>query len=302
MDWTRKELKENAKALLKNIYWKAVLVALVLSAISGGAGASSSSRTSSELTEEDKQEILQGIDKLFGTNLNDVYNDDYDYNEYNFEDYNFDSNVNYDIEDVVYSSENTTMINTSDKLDKDLAAIGMIIGVVGIVVLIVVVTSSLLNFLVFKPLVVGCKKFFANADRGEEELGDMGCCFKSGVWGNTCKVMFLQALYISLWTLLFIIPGIVKAYEYMMVPYIVADHPDWTSAEIFAKSKEMMTGNKWKAFVLKLSFIGWKLLAIFTVGLLNIFYVNPYYDLTEAQLYATLKNVYDREYELEMTY
>ena len=74
----------------------------------------------------------------------------------------------------------------------------------------------------------------------------------------------------------------------MMVPYLLADRPDLTSAEAFAASRELMRGNKWRAFVLQLSFIGWHLLGTLTLGLVDILYVNPYVNLTEAVFYQTL--------------
>ena len=85
--------------------------------------------------------------------------------------------------------------------------------------------------------------------------------------------------------LLFIIPGIVKSYEYMMIPYLLAEHPEMTRQEAFAESKQMMDGNKWDAFVLDLSFIGWTLLGVCTFGILLVFYVEPYIYLTRAELY-----------------
>ena len=101
--------------------------------------------------------------------------------------------------------------------------------------------------------------------------------------------MFLEGLYIFLWSLLFIIPGIIKTYEYLMVPYILAENPELSTKEVFARSKQMMTGDKWNAFVLQLSFLGWILLSVFTCGILLIFYVGPYSELTYAELYAVLK-------------
>ena len=103
-------------------------------------------------------------------------------------------------------------------------------------------------------------------------------------------IMFLRGLFTALWSLLFIIPGIVKSYEYMMIPYLLAEHPEMTRQEAFAESKRMMDGNKWNAFVLDLSFIGWTLLGICTVGILLVFYVEPYIYLTHAELYHALKN------------
>ena len=74
-----------------------------------------------------------------------------------------------------------------------------------------------------------------------------------------------------------------------MIPYILADNPDIDKKEAFAKSKAMMEGNKWKVFVLDLSFILWYLLGVITCGILNVFYVEPYRQLTDAALYEALK-------------
>ena len=75
----------------------------------------------------------------------------------------------------------------------------------------------------------------------------------------------------------------------MLIPYLLADNPQMDREEAFAKSKEMMDGNKWKAFVLDLSFFGWGLLSACTCGILYIFYVGPYIHLTKAELYHALK-------------
>lgn len=79
-------------------------------------------------------------------------------------------------------------------------------------------------------------------------------------------------------------------YEYMMVPFILAENPDMRRKEVFALSKKMMTGNKWKAFVLDLSFLGWSILGGITLGILNVLFVAPYQNLTKAELYQTLKD------------
>ena len=103
------------------------------------------------------------------------------------------------------------------------------------------------------------------------------------------KTMFFRDLYVFLWTLLLVIPGIVKAYQYMMIPYLLAENPEMTKEQAFAESKRMMSGQKWRAFVLDLSFIGWEILSLLTFGLVGIFYVNPYRDSTHAALYEKLR-------------
>lgn len=74
-----------------------------------------------------------------------------------------------------------------------------------------------------------------------------------------------------------------------MIPYILAENPKIERKKAFKLSKKMMKGNKWKTFILDLSFLGWELLSIFTLGLLNIFYINPYKVATTVELYEILK-------------
>ena len=87
-----------------------------------------------------------------------------------------------------------------------------------------------------------------------------------------------------------VVPGIIKHYEYRMIPYILAENPTMPREEAFQISRRMMMGQKMDVFVLDLSFIGWTLLGICTVGILLVFYVEPYIYLTHAELYHALKN------------
>ena len=80
-----------------------------------------------------------------------------------------------------------------------------------------------------------------------------------GLWDGFC-MKFLQGLYIALWSLLLVIPGIVKTYSYAMTPYIMSEHPSLTANEAITESRRIMNGNKWRLFCLDFSFIGWELL------------------------------------------
>ena len=122
--------------------------------------------------------------------------------------------------------------------------------------------------------------------------GNMLFGFQNGYYGKTVWTLFLKNLYTFLWTLLLIIPGIVKSYEYRMVPYLLADCPDLSTEEAFRISREMMNGEKMNAFILDLSFIGWKLLSSITFGLVGLFYANPYEYATDAELFLVLKQNY----------
>ena len=100
--------------------------------------------------------------------------------------------------------------------------------------------------------------------------------------------LLLTSIYTFLWSLLFIIPGIIKAYSYSMVPYILRDHPEMTATEAINRSREIMNGRKWNLFCLQFSFIGWILLCGLTFGILTL-WVYPYMQQAEANFYESIK-------------
>lgn len=102
--------------------------------------------------------------------------------------------------------------------------------------------------------------------------------------GTGICMNFFLILFELLWSLLFIIPGIIAAYSYSMTPYILAEHPEYGALEAIRISKEMMRGNKMRLFILHLSFIGWALLSILTCGL-GMLAVTPYMQAATAAFY-----------------
>ena len=97
----------------------------------------------------------------------------------------------------------------------------------------------------------------------------------------------INSIFVFLWTLLFIIPGIVKSYAYSMSYYILLDNPELSSNEARIRSMEMMRGHKWRLFCLHFSFIGWWLLTLLTFGILS-FWVQPYQKTADAAFYQSL--------------
>ena len=153
--------------------------------------------------------------------------------------------------------------------------------------LVIFVLILLCDVFIINPFEVGCRRFFIRNLNEPAQIGNIGYGFDNN-YRNVAKTMFIRDLFTVIWSLLFIIPGIVKAYEYMMIPYLLADNPQMTKEQAFAESKRMMQGQKWKAFVLDLSFIGWYILSGLTLGILAIFYVSPYVNATHAALYEAL--------------
>ncbi|MDR3125523.1 MAG: DUF975 family protein [Candidatus Nomurabacteria bacterium] len=112
--------------------------------------------------------------------------------------------------------------------------------------------------------------------------------FKNGNFGRSLVAYIRVLVFTTLWSLLLVIPGIVKGYAYSQIFFLLADDPKLDPAEAQKKSIAMMNGHKGELFVLHLSFIPWWLLVTITFGLAAI-YVGPYFQATLAQFYANLK-------------
>lgn len=147
--------------------------------------------------------------------------------------------------------------------------------------------SLILSITVGNVLEVGKVRFFLRGFKGDVDVGNLISTFNSNEYLGIVKTQFLRGLYNLLWTLLLIIPGIVKSYEYRLVPYILSEEPYLPSDEVISKSRDMTDGHKWDMFVLDLSFLGWHLLGYLFFGIGSIF-VHPYEQATYAKLYNTL--------------
>lgn len=104
---------------------------------------------------------------------------------------------------------------------------------------------------------------------------------------RTLVLYLLNTIFVFLWTLLLIVPGIIKSYSYSMSYYILIDNPDLSSDEARKKSMAMMKGHKWKLFCLDLSFIGWGILCVLTFGILS-FWIQPYQECARVEFYNNL--------------
>lgn len=152
---------------------------------------------------------------------------------------------------------------------------------------IIIVFFMLLMITVGYALEVGKNRFFLKGFKDDVDIRNLFSTFNSEEYFGIMKTQFLRGLYNFLWSLLLIIPGIIKAYEYQMVPYILAENPNLPSNEVISMSRDMTNGHKWSMFVLDLSFIGWYLLGAIFFGIGGIF-VNPYKEATLAKLYNIL--------------
>ena len=133
------------------------------------------------------------------------------------------------------------------------------------------------SLLVGLPVAYGFAVLMLGVFRGAEEV-DLGVLFAG----------FQQAVYTFLWSLLLLIPGIIKYYSYGMTDYILKDEPELCNNAAIERSMAMMEGNKMKLFLLDLSFIGWAILCLFTFGL-GFFVLQPYMQVARAAFYEDLK-------------
>ncbi len=149
---------------------------------------------------------------------------------------------------------------------------------------------SFVSLFVLLPLAAG----YSNSMRVLLETGDNRLTNNSfslgfGNWLHVVWGMILSTIYIFLWTLLLIIPGIIKSYSYALTPYILVEHPEMSANEAIEESMRLMDGHKFDLFYLQLSFIGWAILSILSLGL-GVFWLIPYQMTAQAAFYRDIKN------------
>lgn len=312
--WSRKEVKAKGKASFKRSYWKAVLVALIIGIIGGGAGAgggyyggmnnfSSSDDLNTVKVDLDDLDIdFDGvpkfdIDKIDDLgDIKDAVNDTasssvmingVSLDAKDFKDIDSLDDLNDFLED---HGAKPIDIKEADKEAGRAAAIAVFVIalIVFFVCLIISVIGFVMDVFLIKPIEFGCKRFFRKNLEEPAKLSNIVFAFRSH-YKNVVKLAFFYNLFITLWTLLFIVPGIIKSYSYRLAPYIIGENPEMNWRQALDESARLMKGNKWRAFVYDLSFIGWGLLSCLTLGFLGIFFVNPYKNSSDAALYEAIR-------------
>lgn len=224
--WSRKELKDKAKSVLRQIYWNAFGVSIVIS-LAGGAN-------------------------------------------------HWERRVNSRSNNSGFSIYSNNHI--SDFISWRLTKAAFF----------TFITLMALRILIGYCLEVGGRKYFVQSAQYRNNKNCFGFGFDAHNYSGIVKTMLVTKVLIFLWSLLLIIPGIIKAYAYRMVPYILADNPNIGVREAIALSNEMTMGHKFDMFVLDLSFIGWYLLGSLAFGI-GVLFVMPYDNATNAELYLVLR-------------
>ena len=141
-------------------------------------------------------------------------------------------------------------------------------------VLLVVLLYAMVLLVIGGATTLGYAKYNLNlVDDNNPKLKDIFSQYNR--LGTGFGMQFFRGLFVSLWTLLFVIPGIVASYRYYMTPFVLCEHPEMTAREAIRESKRLMQGNKWRLFCLEFSFIGWELLASAITGIVVMLVMTP---------------------------
>lgn len=183
-----------------------------------------------------------------------------------------------------------TIFSTGGGLNSDIGA--FLVGTFTYI-MIAALIIGVLYFILGSVISVGYAKFNLNlADRLEGSFENLFTYFV--YWKTTAAARILRGIYVLLWSLLLVIPGIIASYSYAMTEYILAEHPELSASEAIGMSKQMMNGNKWRLFCLQISFIGWNILCAFTLGIGNL-WLTPYKQAATAVFYREVSGTESRE-------
>lgn len=261
--WTRVELKQRAKQALQRNYWRIMLVAALELVLSGWMGYSSSASGSS------------GVGSMIAVDMT------------------VDDEAESEREETFFGGSAQSRDHARQKREDTTATAYTVVFatmVVMIILAILTITFAAAELL-YNPLHVGVQRFMLKSVDDRAAVREVAYGFDHS-YKNIVKTMFHMDIRIFLWSLLFVVPGIYKQYQYRMVSYILAEHPDMDYKEVLQLSRDMMNGEKWHAFVLDLSFIPWLMLGMITCGIVHLFFVTPYVRLTNAALYRRLSRLY----------
>ena len=197
-----------------------------------------------------------------------------------------EANKGFAYDDKLSFKENIT--NLANSMGISERELNVILTVASIVFLLVSLFAAFFSIFVAQPVEIGGIRFFMCARNGDVQFGNIGYVFKKGQYIKAVKTNVVKSLYIFFWSLLFIIPGIVKTFSYALVPYILSENPTISTRKAISISKKTMKGEKWHFFILGLSFILWYLLGSIACGIGTIF-VLPYVQATYSEFYALMR-------------
>ena len=287
----RIRIKEMAKTALKRSYWVAVLVAVLVGLLggnlAGGLTAGDGVNVNLNASDNAAMNIHTDTDSPDagiwdpavpenpwmdgGDNVWDRYEESYTEEDFSVAD--------------LWEDIQIGLQELGDELGVTLT---FLLGLVAVLAILAIVCGTLFTVFVGNVMTVSGHGWMLRHWRSEDVgVGEAFAGFR--IYKPSVVTMLVRSIYVWLWSLLFIIPGIVKGYAYSMTPYIIYENPNLSADRAIKMSKIMTDGYKGDLFVLNLSFIGWKFLSGITGGLVGIFWSNPYMGLTHAGAYEDLK-------------
>lgn len=288
--WKRKELKKNARRSIRQNYWRMVSVCFLITLLTAsyplataflGVHPLSHIDTISNLhqtfeTETTSQILEETATRLFhNTDIENLYQ-------------NPSATYTNLLVDLYADSTSTffavlKIFNTF--LDEHFDFIVFILGISAIL-------AFLYRIFVNNILIIGEKRFFLESKNYKDtRISKIFFLYKLHYIRRPAFTMFFRSLYQFLWNFT-VIGGIYKHYEYWMIPYILAENPRISKKNAFFLSRQLSNHNKKKLLLLDLSFLGWKMLSLLSLGLVDFLYVNPYMATCKAELYLTLRRNY----------
>ena len=288
--WKRKVMKKKARISMKQNYWRMISVCF-LAAMLAGAYPSSTTflgsqalipsierRVSAPFASEDtnSEVITEIVRRLFhGTFISDFMASPA----------SFLADMLVDLGPTSTSAFFSLLRAVNNFLTEswDISTFLLILGVI---------VSLLYHFFISNMLLVGERRYFLEAHSYRQApISKIFFLYKLRCIAGPAWILFCRTVFQLLWGLT-IVGGVIKYYEYRMIPFILAENPKISRRDAFFLSRQLMQHSKWKLFKMHVSFIGWKFLSLLTFGILDLVFVNPYMSASEAELYLTLRRNY----------
>lgn len=305
MNWSIRDLKLNAKKNIKRNYIQFVIVCIVVAILAGGYR---NTEISTELIQETSKiktpSIVNSAAKILDNiGITTLYDDE-------------EKKVT-EVENKVddkFNLKNATDGAFATIINNSGASKSFLVGILNTVnsfifenrflestiVAIATILTILFWLFVQNILIVGQNRFFLeNKNYSDTNIDRILFIYRIKKVPHVAYIMFCKFIFNFLWFFT-IIGGFIKYYSYKMIPFIIAENPDISRKDAFKLSQKMMKGNKWKAFLLDLSFIFWYILSILTFGIIKYLYLNPLMGATKSELYYSLrKNILKEDPSLE---
>lgn len=306
--WSIKEVKNKAKKTLKNNLWTLMIIGLFMTIVIGENVVNKDSFSNLKIIyeyekEKNTQEIVDsaGKEELANEYLDKAMSQIFTGNMIGpINRYNEEHNIT---KGVVFTAFNVITKGQAQlqNLIRSIAIYEHKEAIASIILIVSSVFGLLIKVFISYPIQIGASRVYLESiNYKRTKVKRLTYAFKKERYFSSIKAMLLKEVYKLLWNFT-IIGGIIKNYSYKMVVYIIAENPSIKAKDAIKMSREMMQGNKFQAFKLDMSFLGWNILQYLTFGIAGI-YVTPYYTATYTELYNLLRKDYieNKKYNYEL--